>query len=392
MAQAVGAAVKGFGVADWVALGAYLVLVFVVGALATGKQRDTREFFLAGRRIPWLAAGISIIASVFSALSYLGHPARVVRQDSGMIGYALAVILATPFVIYVAMPFYRRLDVTTAYEYLEKRFDLNVRLVVSTIFILRRLFWMALVALAPSLALSVVTGLPVWACIVVIAVVATAYTALGGMRAVVWTDVVQFVTFMVGQVLIVVFVCRRVDGGFAEVVRLGYAEHKAWCNLSPNLWQFTFWAALVGGLFLALSDMGADQLTVQRYLTTKDLAAGRKAVVFNAAIKIPAMALLLMMGVALYVFYYKIHPERLTLGENELDKIVPLFVVRELPVGVSGLVIAAIFAAAMSSFDSGLNSIVTAFTVDWYRRVLVRERGERHAPGHSQTAKRTLRA
>lgn len=371
------ATASAFGTTDWAVLAAYLLIVFVVGALSARRQKTTEEYFLAGKRIPWLAAAFSIIASSFSALSYLGHPARVVRENAGMIGYAFAVIMATPFVIFVALPFYRRMNVTTAYEYLEKRFDLDVRLIASTIFILKRLFWMALVALAPSLALSVVTGLPVWACVTIIGLIATVYTALGGMSAVIWTDVIQFLTFMVGQILIVTFVCMKVDGGFSEIMRLGYLDGKASCNFSPNMWQFTFWAALISGFFIALSDLGADQLSVQRYLTTKDLKAARKSLIFNASIKIPAMLLLLSMGVALYVFYYRVHPGAFTLGEKELDKIVPFFVVHELPAGISGLVIAAIFAAAMSSFDSGLSSLVTAFTVDWYERVLARDRSDR---------------
>ncbi|UCD27827.1 MAG: sodium/solute symporter, partial [Planctomycetota bacterium] len=278
-------------------------------------------------------------------------------------------LLITPVVIYVFLPFYLRLDVTTAYEYLEKRFGLNVRLLASGLFISKRLFWMALVALAPSLTLSTFTGLKVEYCILIIGVVATIYTGLGGMSAVIWTDAVQFVILMLGQVLIFIFVIMGVDGGLGEIWRMGLAEHKAWASFEFDLSQLTFWTMLIAGAVLALSDLGTDQLMVQRLMTTRDERHARQSLWFNAIFKFPAMVLLLGIGVALYCFY-QVNPHLLELAPEDYDKILPYFVVTQLPTGISGIVIAAIFAAAMSSFDSGLNCLVAAFTVDWYKRLI----------------------
>ncbi|MEA1951519.1 MAG: sodium:solute symporter [Planctomycetota bacterium] len=358
----------GFQALDWIVFAGYLGMVMAVGSWFSRRQVSTSEYFTAGKHVHWLPVSISILATLFSGISFLGHPARVYRYNSAMIAWPFAVLAITPIVIYVLLPFYRRLDVTTAYEYLEKRFGLNVRLLASALFIGKRLFWMALVALAPSLALSAIVGLPVTWCILIIGVVATLYTGLGGMHAVIWTDATQFVVLMLGQCLIIAVVAARLDGGLGEIWSVGVADHKAWASLEWDLTASTFWTFLLAGMVLSLSDLGADQVTVQRLMCTTDERSAAKALWFNAFFKFPAMVILLGMGVALWVFY-KTYPERLPLEPADYDKIVPYFTVHELPTGVSGLVIAAVFAAAMSSFDSGLNSLSATLTVDWYERL-----------------------
>ena len=368
----------GFQPLDWVVFAAYLGAVIAIGVSFSRRQRTTDEYFTAGKRVHWLPVSLSVVASLFSGISFIGHPARVYQFNCAMACWPFAVLLITPVLIYVLLPFYRRLDVTTAYEYLEQRFGLNVRLLASALFISKRLFWMALVALAPSLALSTVTGVPVVWCILIIGAIATVYTGLGGMHAVIWTDAIQFVVLMVGQCLIIIMVAYQIDGGFTQMWQTGYADHKAWASLEFDLAAPTFWTFLLAGLFLALSDLGADQVTVQRLMCTKDEKSAAKALWFNALFKFPGMIILLGMGVALWV-YYKQFPDRLGLIEEDLDKIVPYFAVTQLPMGISGLVIAAIFAAAMSSFDSGLNSLSAALTVDWYERLGREERADRRS-------------
>jgi len=348
--------------------GVYLGAVLALGSWFSRRQVSTSEYFTACRRLHWLPVSISILATMFSGISFIGHPARVYRYDSAMIAWPFAVLAVTPIVIHILLPFYRRLNVTTAYEYLERRFGLNVRLLASVLFIGKRLFWMALVALAPSLALSAIVGLPVTWCILLIGLGATLYTGLGGMRAVIWTDAMQFVVLMLGQCLIITMVALRLDGGLGELWSVGVADQKAWVSLEWNLAAPTFWTFLLAGVFLSLSDLGADQVTVQRLMCTNDERTAAKALWFNALFKFPSMVILLGMGVALWVFY-KAYPERLPLEPADYDKILPYFTMRELPAGISGLVIAAIFAAAMSSFDSGLNSLAATLTVDWYERL-----------------------
>jgi SSS family solute:Na+ symporter len=354
---------------DWVVFAAYVLAIFLVGAWFARRQTSTSEFFVASRRMHWLPVSMSIAATLLSGISFIGHPARVFRYDSVLVAWPLAAVLTAPVVIYALLPFYRRLHVTTAYEYLEHRFGLNVRLLASALFISKRLIWMALVALAPSLALSTVTGIRVEYCIAIIGVVATLYTGLGGMSAVIWTDMVQFIVLTLGQVLIVGCVVAKVDGGLSEVWRTSFEHHKAWMSMQFDLGRLTFWTTLIAGFAFILSDFGADQVTVQRLMSARTDADARKSVWMGALLKFPTMILLIAAGVALWVFYY-VHPALLELEPKEYDKIVPFFVVTQFPPGVSGLVVAAIFAAAMSSFDSGLNCLVATLTVDWYERVI----------------------
>jgi len=354
---------------DWIVLVFYLLGIFVVGAWFSKRQTSTKEFFLASRRMHWIPISFSIAASLLSGISFIGHPARSFQYDSVLLVWPVAALLAAPVVVYVLLPLYRKLNVTTAYEYLEYRFGLNVRLLASSLFIAKRLVWMALVALAPSLALSTVTGLRVEYCICIIGVVATFYTALGGMSAVIWTDMVQFIILTLGQVLILLLVVFKVDGGAGEVWRIGVEHQRAWMSMEFDLSQLTFWTVLIAGVAFVLSDFGADQVTVQRLMSTRNEADARLSVWAGALLKFPTVTLLVATGVALFSFY-QIHPELLELSAEEYDKIVPFFVVTQLPAGISGLIVAAIFAAAMSSFDSGLNCLAATLTVDWYERMI----------------------
>ncbi len=213
---------------DWIVCFVYLGGIFAMGAWFSKRQTGTREYFVASGRVHWLPVAMSVVVSTLSGISFIGHPAYTFQYDSALLAWPLSAVIVTPIIIFAFVPFYRRLNVITAYEYLEKRFDLNVRLLASALFIGKRLVWMALVALAPSLVLSTFTPLNVEYCILIIGVVATVYTGLGGMAAVIWTDVVQFVVLVVGQFLIILFIASRLDGGFGEIWEVGYAGRKAW--------------------------------------------------------------------------------------------------------------------------------------------------------------------
>jgi SSS family transporter len=358
-----------FHLLDWVVLIGYLVVVLLIGGIFAPRQTSTREFFKAGKRMTWWAVGISVAGSLTSGIGFLGHPARVFQYDAALAARIFSVMLVTPIIMYLLLPFYCKLDVTTAYEYLERRFGLNVRLLASSLFILKRLFWMSLVALAPSLVLSTMTDIPVEYCILIIGISTTIYTGLGGLAAVIWTDVLQLSILVIGQITMIATIALKVDGGLGGIWRVGFANHKAWSSMDWNLAELTFWTMLISGLSLSLSDNGADQITVQALMSTKDEKSGRKSLLFNAFAKTPVTLLLIGMGVALWVFYHQF-PDQLGLGPKEYDKVVPYFVITQLPTGLSGLVVAAIFAASMNGFNSGLNSLVAALTVDWYERLI----------------------
>ena len=359
-----------FGLVNWSVFIVYLVIIFILGAMFTSRQKSTDEFFRAGKRMGWFPIMISLIASIFSAISFLGQPARIYKSDATVIiGVFVASYFFLPIFAYAILPFYRKLDITTAYEYLERRFSLGVRCVGSGLFILQRLFWMALVCLAPSLVLSLVLGIKVEYCILVIGIVATAYTALGGMSAVIWTDIAQFFVLISGQILFFVIIIFKLDGGLAEIIRIAVSDDKIWGSFDWDITRPTFWTILISSMLIGLG-FGVDQVNIQRIMSARDEKQASKSVLYQLFLNIPRYLILILMGISLYAFY-QVFPEKLAPGMEETpDKILPYFIMTQIPIGLCGLIIAAVFAAAMSSFDSGLNCITAVFIVDWYKRII----------------------
>ena len=358
---------QGFTALDNAVLILYIVLVVGMGSFFFRGQHNTEEYFLAGRRMPWAAVGVSIFATLFSAISLLGSPGWVYENDLTL-GLTLVTIpIVTPIVIWVFLPFYHRLRVFTAYEYLERRFDPSVRLASCLLFLFLRGTYLAVVIYAPSLVLSTVTGMELRWTILLIGGLATLYTLLGGMKAVIWTDVVQATVLFGGLILVTAVLILRVDGGLGGIVAVASQGGPFHVELSWNSWaEVTLVAVLINGFFIHLSMYGADQITLQRYLTTPTLRAGRNSMILNAFMVVPAALLLLFVGGALYVFYQQF-PDRLA-GGLKGDAVLPHFVVHELPAGISGVFIAAMFAAAMSTIDSAINSLSTSTMKDLYQR------------------------
>ena len=367
---------QGFTALDNAVLVLYIVLVVGMGSFFFRGQRNTEDYFLAGRRMPWVAVGVSIFATLFSAISLLGSPGWVYENDVTLGLTFLTIPLCTPIVLWVFLPFYHRLRVFTAYEYLERRFNPSVRLASSLLFLLLRGSYLAVVIYAPSLVLSTVTGLELKWTIFIVGGLATLYTLLGGMKAVIWTDVVQAAVLFGGLILVTIILVLRVEGGMGEIVAAASAGGPFRVQLGWGTWaEVTLWAVLINGFFIHLSMYGADQMTLQRYLTTPTLRAGRNSMLLNAIVVTPAAALLLFVGGALFVFYQQ-YPDRLADGLKG-DAVLPHFVIHELPAGVSGVFIAAMFAAAMSTIDSAINSLSTSSMKDLYQRFLSPQAEER---------------
>jgi len=351
---------------DYAAMGLYLASLVFMGLYLSRRSRGTEDFFLAGRRIPWWAAGLSIFGTQLSSLSFMAIPAKAYASDWVYFTANVAIVIVAPIVIFFYLPFFRGLRVTTAYEYLEKRFNLPVRLFASLAFIFYQLGRMAIVLFLPALALSTVTGINVYACILVMGILCTFYTVIGGIEAVIWTDVLQVVVLLGGAFLSLVFIASE-SGGFAQIFAIGSANQKFhMIDWSWDLTTTAVWIVLVGNIFSNLGPYTSDQTVVQRYLTTKDEKEAARSIWTNAAMVIPGTLIWFGLGTALYVFY-KLHPERLDPAANT-DAIFPLFIAQQLPAGISGLIIAAVFAATMSTLDSSLNSVSTAIVTDFYRR------------------------
>ena len=357
-----------FTTLDWFALGIYLSLLVLLGLYFTRREQTTDDFFLGGRRVPWWAAGISIFATQLSAITFMAIPAKSYSSDWTLFIQSLGIFAMAPVVAYLFLPFFRGLNITTAYEYLERRFSLGIRMFGSAQYLLFQFGRMAIVVYLPAIALSSVTGLEVHACILLMGVLCIIYTVLGGIEAVIWSDVIQAFVLVGGALLILVWCINGVDGGISELY--DRASSSGRLRIADVDWDFTrssLPVVILGGIFINLIPYASDQSVVQRYLTTSDERSARKAIWLGGLIAIPASILFFGLGTALFGFY-DANPD--LLGPiSKTDQIVPWFLVNEVPSGLAGLVIAGVFAAAMSSLDSSMNSSATALINDFYRRL-----------------------
>lgn len=357
-----------FSTLDYVVLAAYLLPLLFIGYHFSGRNETTEDFFLGGRRIPWWAAGLSIYATQLSAITFLAIPAKAYAEDwVFFVGNLCIVMVAAPVVLFY-LPFFRGLRVTTAYEYLERRFNLAVRLVGSFAFIVLQWARLAIVLFLPALALAAVTGINVYVSILLMGLLCTVYTLLGGMRAVIWTDVIQAFVLLGGAIVSLALIVSRVDGGLVEVIRMADAADKFHIiNWSWDMTIASLWVVVIGNFLANLVPYTADQAVVQRYLTTRDEAQAARAVWTGALLTVPTSVLFFGVGTALFVFY-RTHPALLN-PSVQTDATFSWFIAQQLPMGLSGLVVSGVFAAAMSTLSSGINSIATALVIDFYGRL-----------------------
>lgn len=357
-----------FGALDYGALGLYLTGLVALGAWCSRRNRGTADYFLAGRRIPAWAAALSLMATSVSSIGFIAIPGKTFATDwlyfSGILTWFVVVPIVTIFLI----PALRNLNVTTAYEYLETRFNLPVRLFAGLLFILMQVGRLAIVLYLPALVLSSVIGLDIYLCIAAMGVVSILYTVLGGMEAVVWTDVVQVIVLFGGALLGIGIALAGTGMGAADLWQTAWGDGKL--RVADWRWDHTaavFWVVIVGTIFTRFSNLSSDQSIVQRYLTTPDTRSAVRALWGDVAVSIPWAFVAFALGTALYLFY-KANPGFLLPG-TEADSVVPVFIAQQMPAGVAGLIIAAIFAAAMSSLDSTIHSLSTVCVRDFYGRL-----------------------
>ena len=365
-----------FSTLNYTVLGVYLAGMVITGLWFARSQRTTEDYFLAGRRMPWLPVAMSMYASLTSAVTYMGLPGLAYRSNVTLIVVALVSPLLAPVLITLFYPFYRRLHVTTSYEYIGLRFSPLARRLVSALFLLARMGWLGTVIYAPAMALSVVTGMPMVAAILVMGLFATLYTTLGGLSAVLWTDLAQFVILIGGAVWVAAILATGTPGGIGGTILAAHAQRPISLDWRLDLYQMTALAAGISFFLKMMQDYGTDQVTVQRLLAVRTERGLRRVIWFNACTDTVIIAVLLFIGLGLLVFYAQ-NPELVPEGLPG-DRIFPYFIIHQLPDGVSGLLIAAIFAAAMSSLDSGLNSAGTVLVHDWIRPL------RRHAATEAQ--------
>ncbi len=373
--------------ADYGILAGYLAAVLGIGVYARRAGADSADFFLAGRSMGWFPIGLSVMVTVFSAINYVALPSEV-------FAYGLSVIVALP-VFFVAvwpinrfwMPFFFDMQLVSAYEYLERRFDSRVRSLASGLFVLWRIFWMATSLYASGSILGVLSGHSGAAVILTCGIAATLYTVVGGMRAVMWTDVAQFCVLFGGIVTGLVLVSG--ENSFRGLFVLAHEGGRlqpfvpfdpSFLSLNPFL-RMSLWSVFLGTLVAFLTRYGADQVVLQRYFTARNLQAARRGLWFSALASVLSLTLLVLFGLAVYVHAVQsgalggIAWDQLpTAQKNGLAMAQLGAVIRSFPAGITGLVCAGLLAATMSSIDSGINACSAAYMSDFHphlRRVVV---------------------
>jgi SSS family transporter len=349
---------------------AYLVAITWFGARFRHGQKNLKDYFLGGRTAPWWAIALSIVSAETSTLTIIGTPALSFAGDLGFLQIVFGYLLARIVISLLFLPHYFRGEMFTAYELMRRRFGERIRKVTAAIFLVTRALAEGVRVFAISLVISIVLGTGEIASIVLIVCLTLFYTFEGGMTAVIWTDVVQMTLYVVGATLSFFVILREIPGGWEHVVTVASAAGKFHIfdfRFSPDMEFFsrtyTFWAGLLGGCFLTTASHGTDQLMVQRLLSARDERQSRQALLASWAVIFIQFTLFLLIGIALSVYYqdFRLVPPA------QHDRIYAEFIWKHLPVGVAGLIIAAILAAAMANISAALNSLASTTVVDFYR-------------------------
>jgi SSS family solute:Na+ symporter len=351
-------------VIDMTVIVAYLAAVVGLGLWLGRKKTTTDEFMAAGRSLPGWAIGLSMFGSYISSLSFLANPGKAYGSNWNAFVFSLATPIAAAIAVYWFVPFYRRTGEVSAYEHLEHRFGPWARTFAVVCYLLVQMARTGAIIYLLALVLSPLLGWRIVTTILITGVVMTIYTFLGGIVAVVWTGVLQSAVLVAGTLTCLVAVLLKTPGGFSEIVRSGLAEGKfSLGSFGDSLAEPTFWVVFAFGLVNNVSNFATDQSYVQRYITARDDREAKKSVWLTALLYVPTAAIFFFIGTGLFVFYQ--HFPGLLGPVEKPDEVFPIFISSQLPAGLAGLVIAAIFAASM---DSNLNSMATLTYCDLYQR------------------------
>ena len=352
----------------WIDLGvlaAYFAVTIGIGLWAGRKERDTADFFLGGRRQHWLLAGMSIIATEVSAVTLIAVPAEAFRSDWSYLQMYAGSFLGRVAIAFVLLPAFYRGSVTTVYEYLGQRFGRWTRTTASLMFFASRVIGSGIRLLIASLAISVVFGWRLELVVAASAGIAIVYAAAGGIKAIMWTDAFQAILFIAAAVVAVVVIFQQTPGSWQENLHSAYSAGKfhtfTWSGGLNN--DKVFWILTLNAFFTTMAALGTDQDMTQRMLTCPNLRDGQRSLLFNAVAGLPIVCVFLLIGSLLYAY-----GERSPLPDVG-DRVFPHFIASAMPhdVGIKGLMVAAIFAAAMSSLSSAIGALATTAVNDFYR-------------------------
>lgn len=395
---------KGLPIFDLAIIAIYLVGMILVGVYFSRKNKNSEQFTKASGLIPGWAIGLSIYATFLSSNTFLGVPGKAFGGNWNAFVFSISMPLAAWVASKYFVPFYRNTGEISAYTHLEKRFGAWARVYAVVCFLLTQLARMGSIFFGIALSLQALTGYSMQMIMIVMGICIIIYTVLGGIEAVIWTEVVQAIVKTFGALLILYLVINHMPGGVAKIAEIGKAANKfSLGSFKPDFISSSFWVVLLYGFFINLNNFGMDQNYIQRYHTASSSRAASKSIWLCVCLYIPASLLFFIIGSCLFA-YYEINPElvqsikhqvaveRLPLHaaatevlkvQNALqpadygDKIMPHFMVTKIPVGLVGLIVSAILSAAMSTISSGMNASATVFSVDIYKRYFKPEINEK---------------
>lgn len=378
----------------------YLAAMVAIGIYFSKRNKNSDQFTRASGRIPGWAIGLSIYATFLSSNTFLGVPGKAFGGNWNAFVFSLSMPLAAWVASKYFIPFYRSTGEISAYTHLEKRFGPWARTYAVICFLLTQFARMGSIFFGMALSLQALTGFSMSSIMIIMAICIIVYTVLGGMEAVIWTEVAQGIIKTLGALLILFLVIRGIPGGFSKVFDIAASDNKlSLGSLSPDFTESSFWVILFYGFFINLNNFGMDQNYIQRYHTAKSTGQAGKSVWVCVAMYVPASLLFFVIGTALYAFYHmnpgmigsvKLEAAAEKLGNGASaqqitalagsfqpadygDKVLPHFMVNNIPTGLLGLIVSAILSAAMSTISSNMNSSATVFTMDIYKKYFKKE-------------------
>jgi len=352
---------------DFAIIALYLAGITLFGLRFRKKQKSLRDYFLAGRDIPWWAIALSIVAAETSTLTIISIPGLAYDTNLTFLQVVMGYVVGRIVISFVLLPHYFRGDLYTAYELIERRFGRGLRSLTAGLFLLTRAAAEGVRVYAVSIVVSIALGTGEVTSIAIITALTVIYTFEGGLAAVIWTDVVQTVIYVGGTLVGLVTILHLVPGGWSAIHSAAASAGKLQIfNFSTSVWiPYTFWAGVIGGTFLTTASHGTDQLIVQRLLAARGQKQSITALLSSGVAVLLQFGLFLMVGIMLWAYYRA--PSSMF---GKPDRIYPTFIVQHMPHGVSGLLIAAILAAAMSNLSAALNSLSSSAIMDFYAQLM----------------------
>jgi SSS family transporter len=356
-----------FSSIDFIIIILYLVGVAVFGILSGGRQKSTHDYFLGSRKIPWWAVCFAIVATETSTLTFISIPGVAYVTNLNFLQLTIGYIIGRVLIAFIFLPAYFSGNIETAYTFLGNRFGTTTRKTASIVFMITRLFADGVRLYATAIPIKLITGVDYPTAIILTAVVTFVYTYIGGIRAVIWMDVVQMFIYLVGAVAAIWVLSSQIPENIASIFAMqNISEKFSFFNFGFNLdlktffsTPYTFWGSVLGGMFLSMASHGTDQLIVQRLLATDSLSSSKKAIITSGFIVMFQFALFLFIGILLYLFY-----NGASMNPNE---VFPQYIVNHIPSGIAGLIIAGLLAAAMSTLSGSMNSLASAVMFDFYK-------------------------